>query len=412
MKLSKYNFYEKFENMVLIYNTASSNCIVTNEEEYQNFLSLNFNEINFEKYFDYGFYVKKDADELQNLILRSENTMLNSKKNKFRILTTTNCNAKCFYCYEAGIKSSNMNLETADSVVSFILDKSIGKKVIEIEWFGGEPLLNSNVIDYISEKIQKNKPEYTEYRSTMVSNAYLINDSIIKKMKEKWNLHLIQITLDGINEEYEQIKGMGEKSFDKVISNIENLVLNNIKVDIRLNYNSENIDKMKSVIDFVSELSYKDKLFVYPAKINTEEKILEFSLEQETIDLYNYLHQKGLRSKLDLLPKTMKTPCIASHKNYFTIHPSGLLFKCDRKYLEKNSVGSVFNYQEKGLNISSQWNVLPLLSKCEECSLLPLCWGGCVIERINQQDYCHITKNVLQNNLKLMISDFFENRNL
>ena len=68
--------------------------------------------------------------------------------NNFVIFTTTDCNARCHYCYEKGSRRINMSEKTASDVAHFIIDKSKNND-ISIEWFGGEPLYNFKAIDII-----------------------------------------------------------------------------------------------------------------------------------------------------------------------------------------------------------------------------------------------------------------------
>ena len=74
--------------------------------------------------------------------------------NSCNIFTTTACNARCFYCFEAGAKKRTMTGETAISVADYIIDNCIDNK-ITLQWFGGEPLCNHKVIDIICNKLKE-----------------------------------------------------------------------------------------------------------------------------------------------------------------------------------------------------------------------------------------------------------------
>lgn len=408
MKPSFYNFYKKDNGLVLIYNSASGNCIVIKETELSFFMTASLSDPDIQKMVELGFLVDDNVNEMDKLIHNAYSNLNNSKKDKYRILTTTACNAKCPYCYESGVKPVTMTYETADKVIEFILDKSKNQKIIEIEWFGGEPLVNKEIISYISEKILKLKPETLKYEASIITNGYLLNEEIISIMVNNWFVKRIQITLDGTANIYEKIKGLGKNSFQKVIDNISLLCNFNLEIDIRLNFDENNIENMKSLIEYISTLPFKDKLYVYPAKINNELRSENFALENETITMYNTLHKYNLIRGKKLLPKTMKNPCAASKKSYFTIHATGDLFKCDRKLLDNNSVGSVYDFFIKPLSDTSEWeNINPEL-KCKSCKMFPLCWGGCIYEKIKKLDRCYITENIIYNNLGLILSELVE----
>ncbi|MBP3801509.1 MAG: 4Fe-4S cluster-binding domain-containing protein [Clostridia bacterium] len=67
------------------------------------------------------------------------------------IFTTLGCNANCYYCYENNLRNNKykMSKETADKIISLLIKNN--KKKISIGWFGGEPLYNEEIIDYISD---------------------------------------------------------------------------------------------------------------------------------------------------------------------------------------------------------------------------------------------------------------------
>ena len=411
MKLSMYNFYEICDGKALIYNSASGNCIVITEAEFLNFTELKTSNDNIQQFKELGFYVDDSINELQQLIDKAYSNLHNSKKDKYRVLTTTACNAKCSYCYEKGVSSYNMNNEVADKVANFILNRSKSKKIIEIEWFGGEPLLNTNAISYITEKILKQKSSDTIYEASIITNGYLLNVELIDTLISKWKIKRIQITLDGFGEVYESIKQLGEGSFIKIINNLKELSKYDIEIDVRLNYDENNIQYMEELISYLSSLTFKDKLYIYPAKINDNLRKNNFALENETIKMYNMLYSYKLISAQNLLPKTMKNPCAASKKDYFTINANGELFKCDRKLLAGNSVGTVFSECCFDTKKTPEWETISPEKKCIQCKIFPLCWGGCIYERLKKLDHCYITEKIINHNLHLILKDVKEYSN-
>ena len=405
MKPSFYNFYKISSGVALIYNSASGNCVVIDEAELSSFMTASLPENETRRLSDMGFLVEDDTDEMDLLIKNAYINLANSKKDKYRILTTTACNARCPYCYEKGVEVFSMTKETADLVVDFILKKSKLKKVIEIEWFGGEPLLNKDIISYISKQISRKKPKSMKYEASIITNGFLLDKATIDESINEWCIKRIQITLDGTSEEYERIKGLGKGSFQKVLNNIYHLTKYNLEIDIRLNFDENNIDDMIRLIKYLATLDFKNKLYVYPAKINNEYRSENFALERETITMYRALHNYGLMCGKSLLPKTLKNPCAASKKDYFTIHATGDLYKCDRKLLSGNSIGSVYTASNIPLKRTEEWERIQPEEKCKLCKMFPLCWGGCIYERIKKLDRCYITEAIIENNLEMILFD-------
>jgi uncharacterized protein len=144
-----------------------------------------------------------------------------------------------------------MSKETADKVIDLILKKE--KKKLDITWFGGEPLINKDIINYICDKLKENN---ISIKSNIITNGILFDKELISQLKEKWNLHSAQITLDGIGTQYEKIKGVPQGSFDKVINNIEELMKAKIHVSIRMNVNTRNYKDSSELLDFIYNRFY------------------------------------------------------------------------------------------------------------------------------------------------------------
>lgn len=100
------------------------------------------------------------------------------------IFTTTDCNARCFYCYELGRSRIPMSVETAHKAADYI-SAHCGGENVSIQWFGGEPLFNKNIIDIISSDLAAKGVEYT---SIMISNGYLFDDATVKQAVKLWKL--------------------------------------------------------------------------------------------------------------------------------------------------------------------------------------------------------------------------------
>ena len=164
-------------------------------------------------------------DRLLSRQIRDVAKMLKKKTNaitSYTILTTTDCNARCFYCYEMGRSRIPMSHETAMQTADYIISHCQGKKV-SLHWFGGEPLYNKSVITIICRRL---KDANIEYKSTMTSNGYLFDEEIVKEAKDLWQLNEIQITLDGTEKIYNNSKAYiykGVNAYRRVINNIHHL---------------------------------------------------------------------------------------------------------------------------------------------------------------------------------------------
>ena len=173
----------------------------------------------------------------------------------YLIFTTTCCNARCPYCYEIGHHhNTSMSRETAEKTADFIIQRSYPGQRLRLDWMGGEPLLNTAVIDLICDRVRASG---TPFSSGMATNAYLMTEDLLRKTKDRWNLSLVQITLDGTEEKYNSTKryvGVNtEKSspYRRIMDNIEAAIRLGISLEIHLNMTPENCD---DIIDVAKEL--------------------------------------------------------------------------------------------------------------------------------------------------------------
>ncbi|MBD5359560.1 MAG: radical SAM protein [Bacteroides sp.] len=406
MKLSQYNIDVSNGSTVLVFNTRTGNYVLFPKFLLEDFLSLSFDANTLEKFESLGFYVNNSIDEFTLLQEDCNKRLKDSNIHKLRILTTTGCNAKCPYCYEKGIQPFFMTKTVAQNIVNFITSEIKSGDKIRVEWFGGEPLLNIKAIDYISSQIRLSIPDGANFASNMITNGYLITPEILVKMKNDWNLKQIQITLDGEGASYERVKGLGNGSFDRIINNIELLVRNNIKVDIRINFGADNIHEINKLLDYLSRLPYKDKLNVYPAKIFSSTTTRGyFDLEEETIQINRLFKKYGFRRGATLIPRAFHTSCMASYPHFYTISPKGKIFKCDRQFLDKDSIADVKDKPLSSELIQFVKSNMSVSAKCKKCKLYPLCWGGCFYDRENGIYPCYLTKRIVEESLLMALDD-------
>ena len=170
-------------------------------------------------------------------------------------MPTLACNARCVYCYEAGMDPVTMSPETIQQTIQFIRYNHDGKPV-HLRWFGGEPLLRPEIIDQICIGL---KQAGIDYKSAMTSNASLITSEIVKKMTGLWKLRKIQVSMDGSEQEYIRRKQypVYHDEYYTVVRNINLLVKAGIRVSIRCNVDEDHCDSLPAFGDDLKEASIK-----------------------------------------------------------------------------------------------------------------------------------------------------------
>lgn len=325
------------------------------------------------------FVVPEDTDDTQLLEqLRSAMKLFDYKKaiTSYKILTTTDCNARCFYCYEAGIKKEDMSPETAERVAEFIKQNHEDSDVT-LAWFGGEPLMNTDVIDIICTGLKK---ERIKYASVMTSNGYLFDSELIKKAAGEWHLKNIQITLDGTRDNYNKIKSycdVEDNPYERVLNNIDALAAAGVRVNIRLNMGVKNHDDIMKLIDELGErFGGNENVSAYVSGLfqETERKdtALKKELSEKLIMAAGEIDKKGLNGPKLKNVHTRTGGCMADNDNHIGISPGGALMKCEHHIYDK-LVGSL----DDGIDdsVTDIWKKrMPEGRLCGTCPVKPVCY--------------------------------------
>lgn len=403
-KKSRYNIFVQYrEGEHIIFNPISGALGKFDSATMKRYTndSLTPEEIN--KLIEKGIYVPNFVNEIDQINKdRIEGIYKNNKH--FRIWTTSACNANCYYCFENGIPQINMSKDTADETFDFLNSMVIEGDHISIEWFGGEPLLNVNIIEYLSSKFKQTFEEKgIKWHASVISNGSLLTKHIIEKCASEWNIRNFQITLDGYNNEYNRIKNYHDiykYNFDNVICNIKMLVKNGINVNIRMNYDTANYDTLKTLIKFMHQNFYKEKYikyYIYPVWDALGDRkdhfVSKAKADEQMIDLMKMLidyKMADIRSLCRL--RYRKHQCSACNIYGFSILPNGDLLKCSEAF---NSVVGNVSTGLKEDYLALKWTDVGIDDECKECIYLPLCQGGCRASKATRMPKCIAYKEII-----------------
>lgn len=386
-RLMNYIFKAEVSNGLLVFNGLTGELIFLDSNEKDKLQNNNLPFEILENLIKKWFMVPNDYDEYK--LCDQMNNLLNilygpgNKANaitKYTVLTTTDCNARCFYCFEHGRKRINMSERVALDTAQYII-KSSGAKPVTFRWFGGEPLYNYEAIDIICRVLRDNNIEYS---SSMVSNGYLFDDAIIEKSKDLWNLENVQITLDGTEEIYNRCKAFIYKdtnAFQRVMENIHKLLESGINVKIRMNMDTHNSDDLFALVDQLAEkFGNYSNLTVYTHLLfdNTDEKRKNRKFDERYMlmeihkKLSAYIKSKGFEVRHTLDGYFRKNQCMADSDSAVVIAPDGSLGKCEH-FSDDNFFGSIYSECVDKTVIDGFKQRRPVDSLCAKCPMYPAC---------------------------------------
>lgn len=329
------------------------------------------------------FFVEENADEQKTAnelmaILRLSHSKIQNKS--FTILPTTGCNARCFYCFEKGVLPQSMSEATALQVGKFIIMNSQNANHISLNWFGGEPLLNTGAINIICDYLKNNCS--TEYSSSIVTNGYLLNNELIDHAMQLWKLKKVQITLDGTESIYNKAKSYiysNCNAYRTVLNNIVDLSQYDISIDIRLNIAEYNITDMHNLITELAELlTSKEHFRIHLVPLFEHAGATEIvrSEEQRSLlykkiaELNQLLLSSGFYQQQTLDRTLHVNSCGADNKNSVVIMPNGDLIRCEH-IVETTPHGNVYSDSSMSDGLWTQY--YSPLAICTNCPMYPTC---------------------------------------
>lgn len=407
LKKSKFNVIIPYrDNTSIIFNSLSGAIGKLDEESVSKYKSDLFFDLFDSKELEMlkkkGILIPTDFDELRKIALDRASGINNKNVKHFRIWTTTSCNAGCYYCFEKGIACQTMNIETANNLVNYICGMIDNNDELQIEWFGGEPLLNTKVIDYVSKELTKRiANKLDSLQVYIITNGSLITPEIAKKMKETWKIRGVQITLDGYDDYYDSVKKYKNPkihNFFTTVSNIQLLLEQGIHVSVRMNYVNNNYDSLRKLIIYLHERFNEKKgirFYIYPlwSSLNGD-FISNASADLRLIELYKLLVSYNMTTIQSIARLNYrKHQCRACNKYSFNILPDGRIGKCSEVF--NQIIGNV-NSGIYNKDVYNLWTDNDIEEKCKECVLLPLCQGGCRASRFSNMTQCYVHKPIFE----------------
>lgn len=313
------------------------------------------------------FMVPEDMDEtgLAYLIrqrgLRVQNGPGANEKVKFVIFTTTTCNAACVYCYEKGLRAMDMTDDTAEEVAGYIISHSNPDAEISIRWFGGDPLMNMDAINIISDKLNLEGRAFT---SEIFTNGDKLDEVDDVTLTERWHVDYIQFTVDDVGAEYERIKGLPSGAYERLITTIQRLTSVGIRIKLRVHYHpGKGPEVPKKVVDAFRGF---DNITIYSVMLYNGGDDEDY---KGLLEVQEYIKNTGKWNYS--FPKVrFGVSCMAENRKIACITPDGHLSPCEH-FPYGEDYGSIY---QKGYNheVLKRWSDKSR-NHCEKCVLYPSC---------------------------------------
>ncbi len=317
---------------------------------------------------------------------------LNTRNTGLSIMAVLNlaCNFSCIYCYEGEMKGNfYMSDETADLLIDFIKDNFPEyKETLLIDFYGGEPLLSTGLIKYISRALKSFiESRGASYSFNLVTNGSLFKRQVAEELAQL-GLQSVKITLDGpaeIHNRYRPFKS-GAGSFDTIIRNIKE-TCDLVKIGIGGNFDKDNYEKFPLLLDYlVREGLTPDKIGM--VKFDPGMKPPEGDLsppdyrngcmsinEPWLVGAAALLREEILKRGYNTL-KLIPITCMIEIADSYVVNFDGVIYKCPG-FIGKKGY-EVGDLQTGVKDYASSYKLgIWKNEDCAGCEYLPLCFGGC-----------------------------------
>ena len=310
------------------------------------------------------------------------------------------CNLRCKYCFAStgdfGKGRKLMTFETGKKAIDFLLEKSLDRKNLELDFFGGEPLMNFDVVKQIVEYARSREAEYgKKFRFTITTNGVLLDDDKIDFINRV--MSNVVLSIDGRKEvnDYMRKRVDGSGCYDKIMPAFKKLVekRGDKEYYVRGTFTKNNLDFSNDVFDLynngfdqisvepvVCEASadYAITEKELPAIFNEYERLAERILENEKKGKkFNFFH---FMLDLDQGPCAIKRlrGCGCGN-DYVAITPDGDIYPCHQFVgIEEFKMGNIdegtFDTKMKSYFSKTHVYTKP---ECKKCWAKFYCSGGC-----------------------------------
>lgn len=310
------------------------------------------------------------------------------------------CNLNCSYCFASQGKYHGeralMSFEVGKRALDFLIENSGTRRNLEVDFFGGEPLMNFQVVkDLVAYARSIEKEKHKNFRFTLTTNGMLIDDDVIEfANKEMSN---VVLSLDGRKEVHDRFRVdyAGNGSYDRIVPKFQKLVelrggknyymrgtfthanpdfLKDIQTMLDLGFTELSMEPVVCAPGDASALTEEDKPIVMEQYEKLAELMLKRDKEGNPFTFYHYM--------IDL----EGGPCIykrisgcGSGTEYMAVTPWGDLYPCHQFVGdEKFKLGDIWT-GVTNLPVQQEFASCNVYAReeCRDCWARLYCSGGC-----------------------------------
>lgn len=360
----------------------------------------------------YELYKKKILFSEEVDVSKFEHLLESSKIKAMCLHVAHDCNLRCAYCFAStgnfGGARELMTIETAKAAINFLVANSGSRKNLEVDFFGGEPLMNFDVVKQtVSYARELESKSGKNFRFTITTNGTLLDDEKINYINQE--MSNVVLSLDGrkqINDRVRKMAKGNSSCYDAAMPKFIELVRRRNKSGPRSDYyirgtfTNMNLNFVEDVLHFYdcgfNQISIEPVVSPSSAPYAIRPEHLPTIFEQYEILAKRIVELKQNGSKINFFHFMIdleQGPCIVKRfrgcgcgAEYVAVAPDGAIFPC-HQFVGNDSfkMGNVLESNEIDYKIKSQFAKSNLAHKndCLKCWAKFYCSGGCNANNFN-----------------------------
>lgn len=401
-KASQFNeFLGRLNGNWVIYNNLSGGMIEVKKNIYDSLLNNRLFDIDNENHINslkYGKFITESRIDEYEELRKKENYINDSVKViGLQILPVSGCNFKCSYCYESSREPIELMTENVmDDIIKFVRNTlKPSTEYLNISWFGGEPLLAIDRIEYLSEAFIKISEENNlKYNATIISNGYLLTRKNVDRLL-RCGVVGCQVTIDGPEEIHDRRRMLknGGKTWKRIVDNLKHSLSKSLSMVVRINIDKTNIGYIESLFSDFKRIGIFDKvsfslgLVTKFGKVckSVEDTLLTREKAKDIVEKKKILELMDGSKNLVVRPYPDLVGCVAAAKNSFVVGKDGELYKCAKTVGDTDETCGHISKLDWDNNNLKKWLKPDMFSikACQKCSILPTCNGaGCLFDMV------------------------------
>lgn len=316
------------------------------------------------------------------------------------------CNLRCKYCFadtgEFHGHRSIMSAEVGKKAIDFVIANSGERKNIELDYFGGEPLMNFEVVKEITEYAKKEGEKHGKnFRFTITTNGVLLDEKVKEYVNE--NMSNVVLSLDGKKETNDRMRYRvdGSGSYDTIVPKFIDLAesRNQDNYYVRGTFTSKNLHFSEDVLH-MADLGFKQTSVEPVVAPETEDYALKKEHLPVIFEEYDKLAEEYVKRRREgrgfnffhFMIDLEQGPCVikrlsgcGSGHEYLAVTPEGDIYPCHQFVgNEKFKMGNVFEGITKP-EIKEMFEKSNVYTKpkCADCFAKFYCSGGCPANAYN-----------------------------